>query len=66
MRKLYPEHPPMSLRDSFRFGRYKGRVLWKVIAEDPAYVRWLVANLRGFSLDEEAREWLEELSRFGL
>ncbi len=56
----------MALRDSFKFGRYKGKRLGDVMAADPAYVRWLLKNLPGFSLDPEARAWLESLSRFGL
>ena len=42
--------------DLFKFGRYKGRPLWHVIRDDPAYVACLLRNLDGLRLDDQAME----------
>lgn len=42
------------LDDPLRFGRYEGRELWRVIEQEPEYVRWCLRNLDHFDLDDEA------------
>ena len=59
------KYPPMSLDDKFRFGSYgpsayyPGAPLWRVLENDHKYVRWLLENMDGFSIDNEAYEELE-------
>ena len=66
MRKRRRAYPVMRETDLFKFGRYKGRPLWRVLAEDPAYVAWLLNNLEGFRLEATVREHLHAMRRAGL
>lgn len=63
MRKFHREHPPLSSTDRLKFGKYRGRLVWEVIRDDPAYILWLLRNLEGFRLDEQAMGYFEAVRR---
>lgn len=44
----------------FRFGKYKGVNIDKVIHSDPRYVQWAEENVSFFSLSSEQKEILRE------
>ena len=44
----------------FRFGKYKGVNIDKVIYSDPKYVQWAEENVSFFSLSSEQKEILRE------
>lgn len=54
----------MKAGDRFRFGTYKGRLLWHVIRDGPACVAWLLENLGGFQLAPDALEHLRAVRDF--
>ena len=51
----------------FRFGKYKGVNIDKVIHNDPKYVQWAEENVSFFSLSSEQKETLrEEIEKLNL
>lgn len=51
----------------FRFGKYKGVDIDKVIHSDPKYVQWAEENVSFFSLSSEQKETLrEEIEKLNL
>ena len=47
-------------KEIFRFGKYKGVNINKVIHSDPRYVQWAEENVSFFSLSSEQKEILRE------
>lgn len=47
-------------KEIFRFGKYKGVNIDKVIHSDPKYVQWAEENVSFFSLSSEQKEILRE------
>ena len=47
-------------KEIFRFGKYKGVNIDKVIHSDPRYVQWAEENVSFFSLSSEQKEILRE------
>lgn len=43
--------PTIRERDIIPFGKYKGKVLLEVYAQDPDYVEWLIHNVTNYSID---------------
>ena len=46
--------------DKFTFGKYKGEYVDNIIDTNPDYVRWCLANVSYFTLDEEQQKRLRE------
>ena len=54
-------------KEIFRFGKYKGVNIDKIIHSDPRYVQWAEENVSFFSLSSEQKEILrEEIEKFDL
>lgn len=53
---MYSYHP----EEELNFGKYKGRELEDVIAEDPSYIEWCVLNVHNFYLSPEVIEMIKE------
>jgi len=49
---------PYSLYDKLEVGKYSGESLLDVIRMNSRYVRWLLENIKGFQLDEEAQRFM--------
>ena len=47
-------------KEIFRFGKYKGVNIDKIIHSDPRYVQWAEENVSFFSLSSEQKEILRE------
>lgn len=47
-------------KEIFRFGKYKGTDIDKVIHSDPRYVQWAEENVSFFSLSSTQKETLTE------
>ncbi len=45
-----------NIDDSFDFGKYKGKTIEELLNENPGYVDWLIRNVGGFALSDEAFE----------
>ena len=44
----------LSLDNKFKFGKYKGEEIWKVIDKDCSYISWCIKNVKDFFLNNEA------------
>ena len=44
----------LGLDSRLGFGKHKGVEVWRLIEEDPDYLKWCIENMPGFSLDNEA------------
>lgn len=54
-------------KEVFKFGKYKGIDIDKVLHSDPKYVQWAEENVSFFSLSSEQKETLrEEIEKLNL
>lgn len=47
--------------DTFCFGRHKNQLLCDVIADDPTYLDWCIANIYNFRMSEQTLEEIKLL-----
>ena len=46
---------------TFNFGRHSGQLLCDVIADDPTYLLWCVANIRNLGMSSECYKQIKML-----
>lgn len=55
---------PLRLRHEFKTGRKAGQTVHDVILDDPGWLMWMIDNIRGFELDDEAFKLLEQTDEY--
>lgn len=54
LRTRFMKHEPYSLEDDLDFGKYRGQTIQDTIMENVDYISWLIDNINGFELDNQA------------
>lgn len=52
-----------TIDETLDFGKYAGKELREVIADDPAYIEWALDEVGHFDLDDEALDYLARSRR---
>lgn len=60
--RAYLRTPSMfELHSALPYKKFSGSALEDVIRIEPSYVRWLLGNVRGFKMSEQAQKLLDEV-----
>lgn len=51
---------PLGMDDALAFGKHKDKFIWEVIEKDPGWLKWAIANIKDFEIDNEAYEALSK------